>query len=47
VVIREVAPMSTVVGVPAREIKSLHGASETHSWAHQEPHLAMEGILPT
>ncbi|MBI1825104.1 MAG: acetyltransferase [Planctomycetes bacterium] len=32
VVIEDVAPMSTVVGVPAREIKSLHKTMDAHSW---------------
>ena len=32
VVISDVAPMSTVVGVPARQIKGVHKAAEMHPW---------------
>ncbi len=32
VVVQDVAPMSTVVGVPAREIKSVQRTAEMHSW---------------
>ncbi|MEK7711072.1 MAG: acetyltransferase [Planctomycetota bacterium] len=32
VVISDVAPMSTVVGVPARQIKSVHKTADMHAW---------------
>jgi acetyltransferase EpsM len=32
VVISDVAPMSTVVGVPAREVKTIQKSAEAHSW---------------
>ena len=32
VVIEDVAPMSTVVGVPAREIKTVHAAADMPAW---------------
>jgi sugar O-acyltransferase (sialic acid O-acetyltransferase NeuD family) len=47
VVIHDVAPLSTVVGVPAREIKSVNHAAESLAWANNEPHLVMQDILPT
>jgi sugar O-acyltransferase (sialic acid O-acetyltransferase NeuD family) len=42
VVVGDVAPMSTVVGVPAREIKAIQKTAEMHSWlvpelAHMQP----------
>jgi len=38
VVIRDVAPMTTVVGVPAREIKPVQKQADMHAW--QVPQLA-------
>lgn len=39
VVINDVAPMSTVVGVPAREIKAVQKQAEMHSWMVPELNL--------
>lgn len=46
VVIRDVAPMTTVVGVPAREIKCVQKQAEMHAW--QVPQLAPQApVTPT
>ena len=47
VVIRDVPPMTTVVGVPAREIQSVQKQAEMHAW--QVPQLAapQAPITPT
>jgi len=47
VVIHDVAPMATVVGVPAHEIKSIHRDSESQSWIHVEPYLTLQASVPT
>lgn len=47
VVIEDVAPMSTVVGVPAREIKSLHKTADVRSWLVPELARPIPIEIPT
>jgi len=46
VVIRDVAPMTTVVGVPAREIRAIQKQAEMPAWQVPQPH-ASPSPIPT